>query len=235
MHVEIDGNQATLLIDNVFPQTIVNKGRTKRMELKTKQPVYFGGLPVNLANRAIADFRIKNSQSLTGCISNVYFNDLVIDFADTSIVEKHDTVVGCGSTIDLCDGIACNGAGKCVQNKTINEGYQFKCDVSYSGKHCEERKPSCTKEKFRKYHEENGCRSVDLIKNAKCLGWCGGDKTYPVTNLDGSTLGPDCCCRAVKTRQRRVKMVCPNGSRRYSIVQIIRKCQCTSCTRPSFF
>uniref|UniRef100_A0AC34FEV5 Slit n=1 Tax=Panagrolaimus sp. ES5 TaxID=591445 RepID=A0AC34FEV5_9BILA len=235
IRLEIAGNQATLLIDNVFPQTIANKGRTKRMELKTKQPVYFGGLPQKVAATAISDFRIKNSQSLSGCISNVYFNEMMVDFADTSLVEKHNTIVGCGRTIDLCENIDCNNAGKCIQNTSYTDGYQCKCNISFTGKDCEERKPSCTKEKFRRYHEENGCRSVDLIKNAKCLGWCGSDSTFPVTNPDGSMLGPNCCCRAVKTRQRKIKMICPNGSKRYSIVQIIRKCQCTSCTRPSFY
>uniref|UniRef100_A0A914Z2S6 Uncharacterized protein n=1 Tax=Panagrolaimus superbus TaxID=310955 RepID=A0A914Z2S6_9BILA len=235
IRLEIAGNQATLLIDNVFPQTIANKGRTKRMELKTKQPVYFGGLPQKLAATAISDFRIKNSQSLSGCISSVYFNEMMVDFADSSLVEKYNTIVGCGNTIDLCENIDCNNAGKCIQNTSHTDGYQCKCDISFTGKDCEERKPSCTKEKFRRYHEENGCRSVDLIKNAKCLGWCGSDSTFPITNPDGSMLGPNCCCRAVKTRQRKIKMICPNGSKRYSIVQIIRKCQCTSCTRPSFY
>lgn len=236
IRLELEGNQATLLINNVYPQTIINNGRTKRMELKNKQPVYFGGLPSNIATIAITDFRIKNSQSLGGCISNIYFDEKMIDFSDTDIIEKHNTAIGCGSAINLCENITCNNAGKCIENRTLSDGYQCICkDSSYTGKLCDQRKPSCTKEKFRKYHEENGCRSVDLIKNAKCNGWCGNDNTFPITNPDGSMIGSNCCCRAVKTRQRKVKMICPNGSKRYSIVQIIRKCQCTSCERQSSF
>ena len=32
---------------------------------------------------------------------------------------------------------------------------------------------TCNKEKFRKHHVEGDCRSIDEIKNGRCLGYCG--------------------------------------------------------------
>lgn len=34
----------------------------------------------------------------------------------------------------------------------------------------------CDKQKFRRHHIENECRSVDRIKIAECNGYCGGEQ-----------------------------------------------------------
>uniref|UniRef100_A0A7E4ZYZ5 Glycosyltransferase family 92 protein n=1 Tax=Panagrellus redivivus TaxID=6233 RepID=A0A7E4ZYZ5_PANRE len=229
---EIDDNRATLTIDNHFPQTIINKGRTKRLELKSKQPLFFGGLPDKIANFASTEFRVKSVNSLVGCIADVFFNTNKVDFADTSVVEKRDTIVGCGPTVNICQNVGCNNAGKCVPNPIKTRGYECSCSPTYTGENCENRLPGCIKERFRVYHEDNGCRSVDMIKNARCLGYCGNENSPFEKHADGSSFGPKCCCRAVKTRHRKVRMMCPDGSRKQSSVEIVRKCQCTTCDSP---
>ncbi|VDM78495.1 unnamed protein product [Strongylus vulgaris] len=38
---------------------------------------------------------------------------------------------------------------------------------------------TCNKEKFRRHHFEGDCRSIDMVKNAECVGYCGeGEKTH---------------------------------------------------------
>ncbi|VDP44918.1 unnamed protein product [Heligmosomoides polygyrus] len=38
---------------------------------------------------------------------------------------------------------------------------------------------TCNKEKFRRYHVEGDCRSVDMVKNAECAGYCGEGGVRP--------------------------------------------------------
>lgn len=227
---ELEGNRASLIIDDKIPQTIINKGRTKKMDVTTKEPIYLGGINKELIEEYLRMYRIINPKSLSGCISNVKISNISVNFDDTTIIHKHRTNTGCGNAIDLCLDVTCNNAGKCIQNSTLSNGYSCQCNLSYYGNNCENRTPTCNKERFRKYYEESGCRSLEPIKNAQCNGWCGNDNTPFIINPDGSSTGKNCCCKAVKIRQRKVKMICPDGSRRTSIVQIIRKCQCSMCS-----
>ncbi|GIY00781.1 protein slit [Caerostris extrusa] len=69
--------------------------------------------------------------------------------------------------------------------------------------------PTCQKEQYREYLEENGCRSNKMIKMANCVGSCG-----------------DQCCKPQRIKRRSVRMVCPNGTKYSTQVDVIRKCKC---------
>lgn len=70
--------------------------------------------------------------------------------------------------------------------------------------------PTCRKEQTREYYSENGCRSRKPVKMAKCEGSCGSS-----------------CCRARKTKRRKVRLICNDGTRYTKDVEIVRKCACT--------
>ncbi|VDK71993.1 unnamed protein product [Litomosoides sigmodontis] len=83
-----------------------------------------------------------------------------------------------------------------------------------SGVQCYSGEIFCAKEKFRHHYVDGGCRSVEQIKNGRCYGWCGSDSKQ--------------CCTVVKSKRRRLKMHCGDGSTTSRIVRIVRKCQCTA-------
>ena len=70
--------------------------------------------------------------------------------------------------------------------------------------------PTCRKEQTREYYAENGCRSRKPVKLARCEGSCGSS-----------------CCRARKTKRRKVRLICNDGTRYTKDVDIVRKCACT--------
>ncbi|RCN53796.1 hypothetical protein ANCCAN_00290, partial [Ancylostoma caninum] len=128
-----------------------------------------------------------------GCISDVYVNDIAVDFENA--VEKERITPGCGSVVDLCTGVDC-GRGSCEANVTSSLGFSCRCEQGFAGEFCQNRVITCNKEKFRRHHVEGDCRSVDMVKNAECVGYCGEGEN---------------CCTAVKTKRRRLKMTCRNG------------------------
>ncbi|MCP9266007.1 SLIT2 [Dirofilaria immitis] len=104
--------------------------------------------------------------------------------------------------------------GTCTMNSSFSSGYICRCPPGYSGTHCQRREIFCVKEKFRHHYIEDSCRSAEQIKNGRCYGWCGSDNKQ--------------CCTAVKSKRRRLKMHCRNGSTTSHIVHVVRKCQCTA-------
>lgn len=69
--------------------------------------------------------------------------------------------------------------------------------------------PTCKKVPVREYYTENNCRSRKPLKMAKCEGGCGTS-----------------CCRARKTKKRKVRLICNDGTRYTKDIEIIRKCAC---------
>ncbi|TMS36256.1 hypothetical protein L596_003465 [Steinernema carpocapsae] len=220
-HVEIivKGRQVSMSVDGSDSQTIVNYGKIQSFELGSKQNIYFGGIPERFVGNALSNFHIRQNASLQGCISDLNINGRQVDFYE-DIVEKKDMIAGCDAVVDLCKGVDCGGHGKCVLNNTFTDGFHCKCDAGFNGKHCEKREIRCVKERFRRIHQEGDCRSVESIKNARCMGWCG-------ENADVKSA-PASCCAAVRTKKRRVKMHCKDGSHKTAIINIIRRCQCSS-------
>uniref|UniRef100_A0A1I7YNA8 Slit homolog 2 protein-like n=1 Tax=Steinernema glaseri TaxID=37863 RepID=A0A1I7YNA8_9BILA len=219
----VKGRQVSMSLDGSNAQTIVNYGKIQSFELGSKQNIYFGGIPERYVANAMSNFHVRQKASLQGCISDLNINGKAIDFYE-DIVEKKDMIAGCDSVVNLCQGVDCGGHGTCHVNNTFTDGFHCKCDAGFNGKHCDKREIRCVKERYRKVHHEGECRSVEAIKNARCMGWCGENESVKSS--------PQSCCSAVRTKKRRVKMHCKDGSTKAAVVNIIRRCQCAnSCDR----
>ncbi|KAK6033690.1 EGF-like domain protein, partial [Ostertagia ostertagi] len=160
IEILVQGKKCSLSVDSLAVQSIENDGKLELFALETKQYLYIGGLPPDRAARVKESFHVKESNSFTGCISDVFVNEVAVDFENA--VEKERVTVGCAHVVDLCAGVI-----------------------------------TCNKEKYRRYHVEGDCRSVDMVKNAECVGFCGD--------------GEHDCCAAIKTKRRTLKMLCRNG------------------------
>ncbi|XP_034244479.1 protein slit isoform X1 [Thrips palmi] len=154
---------------------------------------------------------------------------------------------------DPCLNHACRRGSKCVAKKPGNPGeYTCRCQPGFSGKYCDKpgqgyhgyqslqgipppfqgmqvsppqpstgmggigggvlaAGPACHKKQTREYFSENGCRSRKPIRMAHCDGVCphGGS-----------------CCRPRKTKRRKVRLICSDGSRYTKDMDIVRKCSC---------
>jgi protein slit len=69
--------------------------------------------------------------------------------------------------------------------------------------------PTCQKQTYRGYYQENGCRSLKKYKLAKCGGSCG-----------------DHCCKPLKSKKRSLKMICADRTSYHTNIEIIKKCGC---------
>ena len=70
--------------------------------------------------------------------------------------------------------------------------------------------PTCRKEQYRDYFMEHGCRSTKPVRNSVCSGNCGSD-----------------CCRPRRSKKRRLKLICNDGTRYTKEIEIVRKCGCS--------
>ncbi|WKY15918.1 hypothetical protein Q1695_000972 [Nippostrongylus brasiliensis] len=213
IEILVKGKKCLLSVDKQIMQSVENDGILETFDMKSKQYLYIGGLPVDRSKRVMEQFHVKDSVSLKGCISDMYVNDVPVDFANA--IEKDRISVGCSNIVDLCAGVEC-GHGNCGANSTSTLGYNCRCDSGYTGDFCQQRAVTCNKEKFRRHHVDGDCRSVDVVKNAECVGYCGEGEN---------------CCSAVKTKRRRLKMTCRSGQTKTTVVTIVRKCQCSTTCR----
>lgn len=70
--------------------------------------------------------------------------------------------------------------------------------------------PTCRKEQYRDYYMEHGCRSTKPVRNSVCSGNCGTD-----------------CCKPRRSKKRRLKLICNDGTRYTKEIEIVRKCGCS--------
>jgi slit 2 len=86
---------------------------------------------------------------------------------------------------------------------------------------------SCRKEQSRDYYVENGCRSRKPLKLARCEGACpsAAVTATPVGAAPGAAPGG--CCRVRKSKRRRVRLVCNDGTRYVRDLDAVRKCGCS--------
>ncbi|CAD5214217.1 unnamed protein product [Bursaphelenchus okinawaensis] len=221
MNVSIEGNKFSLTIDQLATQSLVNFGKIQNFQLSSKQFLYIGGLPEAVGKKAVNGFHIKTAESVKGCVTNITINNKLINL-DEEVVEEKNVVAGCVGVVDICNGIQCENNGKCVQNATNINGFSCQCNDGFSGEMCEKREIRCIKEKFREYIEDGECRSLEKVKNARCLGWCGSEDK---SSLNQPISG---CCAAVRIKKRKVRLQCLDGMEKTKIVEIIRKCQCSN-------
>ncbi|XP_046430500.1 protein slit isoform X1 [Neodiprion pinetum] len=236
----------TMSVDSGTARSIINEGPRDYLKLTTS--MFIGGVPPETAGVAFTEFHLRNTTSFQGCISEMWINHKLVDFSNAVKINKvtpgcisgeeeadeasstdtrdiissseetneqisrehSDIAVSAPGTgvSDLCAGHECKKGSQCVPNPFLN-GYTCKCQAGWQGLFCE-KAPTCRKEHTREYYSENGCRSRRPVKLAKCWGSCGNS-----------------CCRPRKTKRRKVRLICTDGTRYTKDVDLVRKCACT--------
>ncbi|XP_049820372.1 protein slit isoform X3 [Aethina tumida] len=219
----------TLRVDRGLARSIINDGSKDFLRLNT--PMYLGGIPPEPGQQAFSQWHLRNLTSFHGCMKEVWINHKQVDFGNAQTQQKVQP--GCGiveqdkdedeqqedemdgmmigepaSPPDPCLRNHCKHDSKCVPSRTTEYNYICKCKPGYRGKYCEQA-PTCRKEQVREYYSENGCRSRKPLKMAKCVGGCGS------------------CCQARKSKRRKVRLICTDGTRYTKDIDIVRKCACT--------
>ncbi|KAB7504459.1 Protein slit, partial [Armadillidium nasatum] len=278
----------TMRIDGGSSRWIINAGRKEY--LASSSPLYLGGLPKEVAQKAVDLYHVRDSTSFNGCMQRVYVNSRLTDL-DSG--QQHKVVPGCGGEEaisdegensvftekvekniipieklnrpksyghndvqfvyvilplrtsyalsvslqslhsrkglirgdhlppsihppalpeetpkrDPCENHKCR-RGRCKAKNRNPFEYYCRCRTGWSGKFCDQ-PPTCRKEQFTEYYVENECRSRKPIKNAICSGTCGNH-----------------CCKPRKTKQRKVRLICNDGTSYRKEIEIIRKCRC---------
>ncbi|XP_073994613.1 slit guidance ligand isoform X3 [Rhodnius prolixus] len=230
----------TLRVDRGLARSIINEGSQDYLRLTS--PLYVGGVPPEAGQNAFTQWHLRNITSFNGCLKELWINHKLVDF--TNAERQHKVGPGCalfnegdqedemiGEEVrdehglsrthhhdldeedeedildsDPCSRNSCKHGSKCVP-KSQSE-YSCKCLPGWSGKYCEQA-PTCRKEQTREFYSEKGCRSRKPLKLAKCEGGCGG-----------------ACCRARKTKRRKVRLVCPDSTRFTKDIDVVRKCAC---------
>ncbi|KAJ8920493.1 hypothetical protein NQ315_005362, partial [Exocentrus adspersus] len=219
----------TLRVDRGLARSIINDGSKDYLRLTT--PMYLGGIPPEPGQEAFTQWHLRNLTSFHGCMKEVWINHKPVDFSNAKTQQKIQP--GCGiveadteeeqqedemdgmigeppSPPDPCLDNHCRHNSKCVP--THSGEYSCKCRPGYKGKYCEqgeEESPTCRKEQIREFYSENGCRSRKPLKIAKCVGGCGSN-----------------CCHARKSKRRKVRLICNDGTRYTKDIDIVRKCAC---------
>ncbi|XP_047472308.1 protein slit-like isoform X1 [Penaeus chinensis] len=220
----------TLRVDGGVARSMVNAGDLEYLEVDT--PLFLGGVPPDVARHAQAQWHLRNSTSFQGCMSRVEVNGRVQDFAES---EKQNKVVpGCGDAEQRDQEVdrikqkvttvpktnrrkSSKNKDACAANECVNGqcrprrkgGYRCRCKKGWSGKLCNQA-PSCSKEAEKAYVYDYGCRSRRPIRQFTCKGSCGTD-----------------CCEPRRYRQKRVAMICNDGTKYMKEVDIVRKCRCS--------
>ncbi|XP_015606545.1 protein slit isoform X1 [Cephus cinctus] len=243
----------TMRVDRGHARSIINEGPREYLKLTTQ--MYVGGVPPDVASVAFTQFHLRNVTSFQGCISGMWINHKLVDFnnaarrhrvspgctlgeeeadeagrdvveaegasnagsSEESMPQEHVahehsdvaiSVLGLGSVSDPCQDHDCRKGSQCVPSPYGN-GYSCRCQTGWQGQFCE-KAPSCRKEHTREFYTENGCRSRRPVKLAKCWGSCANS-----------------CCLPRKTKRRKVRLMCNDGTRYTKDVDLVRKCTCT--------
>ncbi|XP_057665439.1 protein slit isoform X2 [Diorhabda carinulata] len=220
----------TLRVDRGLARSIINEGSKEYLRLST--PMYLGGIPPEAGQEAFTQWHLRNLTSFHGCMKEVWINHKPVDFGNAQTQQKVQP--GCGiinqdreedeqedemdemieepaNPPDPCLANHCKHDSKCVPTK--NGEYACKCRPGFKGKYCEqgeEESATCRKEQVREHYTEHGCRSRKPLKMAKCVGSCGTS-----------------CCHARKSKRRKVRLICNDGTRYTKDIDIVRKCACT--------
>ncbi|CAG7785709.1 unnamed protein product [Allacma fusca] len=165
--------------------------------LKLTTPLFIGGLPPTAAASALNLWHLRNSTSFHGCLSMVYINNKRVDYVNAK--RQLGVVPGCAAIQDE-EPVRKDASASQVQSTLSTKVVKEAKDVS----------PTCKKEQYKDYLTEHGCRSRRPLKIAACVGNCGSN-----------------CCKAKRSKSRRVRLICNDGTRYTKDVEIIRKCACS--------
>ncbi|XP_050676463.1 protein slit [Leptidea sinapis] len=83
---------------------------------------------------------------------------------------------------------------------------------------------ACRKEATREFVTEGRCRSRRVVRGARCV------------SARNNACGRSGCCISRKTKKRKIRLVCSDGTRYTKDIEIVRKCACgKKCTRNTPF
>jgi len=245
----LDGKNLTMRVDGGLARSLINLGSQE--VLTVASPTYLGGLPDEVGEAALAKWHIRNSTSLRGCVNNFFIDDKTIDFLQAAH-RRPGVLAGCyqryltsaltladsetepgmankeslirdkisrknrrgktgrgGRKKNGCDGHRCREIGTRGCSPKEGGNYRCRCKRGFAGRYCE-RAPSCRKKKIKQFLKENGCRSRKLVRETACQGECHGSS----------------CCKARKTKKKKIGMICEDGTRYVKTVEVARKCVC---------
>ncbi|CAH4035997.1 unnamed protein product [Pieris brassicae] len=91
---------------------------------------------------------------------------------------------------------------------------------------------ACRKEATREFITEGSCRSRRAVRGARCVG--PGGRGAP-SGASGACPRSQCCAPR-KTKKRKIRLVCSDGTRYTKDIEIVRKCACgKKCNRSTPF
>ncbi|CAK1554457.1 unnamed protein product [Leptosia nina] len=94
---------------------------------------------------------------------------------------------------------------------------------------------ACRKEATREFVTEGSCRSRRAVRGARCVGPPTRSVSSSGTPLPGA-CGRAQCCAPRKTKKRKIRLVCADGTRYTKDIEIVRKCACgKKCARNTPF
>ncbi|KAF4517658.1 hypothetical protein B566_EDAN002890 [Ephemera danica] len=243
----------TLRVDNGRARSIINEG--EREFLRLTSPLYLGGVPPEAGclrevwiNHKPVDFlnAARMHKVTPGCAAwDEEEEQMSMPQQPQTVAEeqspatsferaaqrlsepvvKQSSLVAPGCTDHQCR------RGKCLPGRG-GWTYTCRCEQGYTGQYCDTPPPvqsaqaassaapsrapavaggACRKEQSRDYYVENNCRSRKPVKLARCEG--GGC--------------PGGCCRPRKTKRRKVRLICNDGTRYTRDVDMVRKCACS--------
>ena len=201
----VDKNENKFISDSAGPSPYLNVGY---------EPVYVGGVPNSIQKRIVELQHVKNTSSLSGCMTSLYVNSELKNIDSVEYV--HKVKPGCRFK-ETCFENPCKNGAECKDVFGLNDDFKCECGDKFAGRLCERRKmdspmyraaplvgqkgprknvkkeTSCSvKVSFDFYTDlESGCRTKRKIRSLKCEGKCVSNKIrqFKSINTFGYLIG----------------------------------------------
>lgn len=143
----VEGQNLTLKIHDPINEkrTLRNQGDLYKY-LNTgsnDEPIYIGGVPNSIKERISKQLlHVKNSTSLSGCLSDLFINSKPRNLLNTEY--SHKIGAGCAfkeacyeDEQSTATNRKCHNGGRCVSKFSLDADYTCECLSNFTGTHCE--------------------------------------------------------------------------------------------------